>query len=161
MNFELIEYTFTENRADIINEFIQYCRQNNYIVIDLNKLQLCVNYRELFGKIYLQKFIKNPKQFISYQRGVCFLSSQNQVNIWQIQSKKYFKTYLFSLTNKLNYCDRCIFLGRKKTTEVRSICNNCQTTICVVCQDELTGYLYRYFNYYRCFKCQNLNKTDL
>jgi hypothetical protein len=147
----------TEERPEIINKFLSYCRNRGKTIINLDKIKYCKKYREVFGKIYMVKMISESSRFVAYQSGVALYTDVSELFPWQIRHEKFFGSYFKVLTENLKDCKFCSILGYKQTKKIVVICQNCHVEVCQDCYEEVSSTFFRYNNQFRCLICRELN----
>jgi len=152
---------YPEERPEIIEKFISYCRKRGKIVIFLDLVKSCSKYRGIFSRVYMNKMINDPNQFIAYQSSISFDTDHGEVYPFQIRSEKYFPAYYKVLTEKLIECKFCPIKGYKqmftKYSKIHVICMYCNSEVCRNCFDEITSVYYSRCNMFRCLICKELN----
>lgn len=146
-----IRFLETPHRESLVRSFIKYLRDNNKVVIELDRVLREPNYNQLFLKIHLVNLFNDPRRFVAYQSGIGFYSETTELKSYMLYHEKFFPTYFHLLFNKLENCSFCW------NKDVKIICMYCKASICSDCFYDWTSYYFTYNNQFRCRACQKLN----
>jgi hypothetical protein len=144
------------HREILVRKFIKYLRDNNKIVIELDRVLREPVYCQLFYKIHLNNLFFDPHKYVCYRSGVGFsTATERTIPSTSIKGVKFFNTYFYLLFSELDCCKICA------SEPPKVICVYCTAEICERCVYNLTSVYFVGNNIFRCPCCRALNTLDI